>query len=199
MRGLLYNFDVFKLKLRMRNFLLLALAPFLVVGFYSCGCEPYVANYSFDDATVYIFDKLDYNEDSTERIETEWRQCDRLALGDEIRVGVNFVYVYSHDLENTACDPDYVEFRDSVRNVDIVAVYPLEGIAAGQSVMEAGGWTSAMKDSLLDFVNTPLWPAHGAIYLTLKNRPLEEKVQFKVVVDKAKREDFEVLSQEIIW
>jgi hypothetical protein len=183
----------------MRSLFLFAIA--LVLGFFvaSCGCEPYVANYSFDDATIYIFDKLDYNEDSTERIETEWRQCDSIALGNEIRVGVNFVYVYSHDLENPPCEPEYVEFRDSIRNVEIVAVYPLEGIAAGQSVMEAGGWTSAMKDSLLEFVNTPLWPAHGAIYLTLKNKPLEEKVQFRVVVDKAQREDFEVLSQEIIW
>ncbi|MFY0675101.1 MAG: hypothetical protein JXQ87_16990 [Bacteroidia bacterium] len=183
----------------MRNSLILVSMVLAAMYFYSCGCENYRANYSFDDATIYIFDKLDYNEDSTERVETEWRQCDSLALGDEIRVGVNFVYVYSHDLENAACDPEYVEFRDSIRNVDIIAVYPLEGIAAGQSVMEEGGWTPAMKDSLLDFVNTPLWPAHGAIYLTLNNRPLEEKVQFKVVVDKAQREDFEVLSQEIIW
>ncbi|MGB0430040.1 MAG: hypothetical protein ACPGLV_06165 [Bacteroidia bacterium] len=179
---------------------LILLTTVIAGGFFvaSCGCEPYVANYSFDDATIYILDKLDYNEDSTETIETEWRQCDSLALGSEIKVGVNFVYVFSHDLDNATCDPEYVEFRDSIINVDIVAVYPLEGIEAGQSVMEEGGWTPAMKDSLLEFVNTPLWPAYGAIYLTLDNKPLEEKVQFKVIVDKAKREDFEVLTNEVI-
>ena len=184
----------------MKRILTISIIVFATLYWASCGCESYVARYTFDDADIEILDQLDYNEDSTATVETEWRPCNGLALGNSIKVGVNFLYVFTPEIDHEQCQPDYIEFRDSVKSFDIKAVYPLEGIAAEASVLEAGGFTKAMKDSLLNHMNSPLYPSNGAVYITLDKKPLEEKVQFRLEVVKANnRNNYQILSEEIIW
>lgn len=183
----------------MRYLLLLFVFAIASFGLWSCLCESYVLKYSFRGADVTINDKQDYNEDSTAVVETQWKQCDSLVLGDSLKVGVVLQYDYSHDVNNNTCDPEYIEFTDSVLGINVYTVYPLEGIDAGASVLEAGGWSKSDVDSLLDYINMPLYPAYGAMFLTLPNEVVDGKVQFRVVIRKARSEDVEIYSDEFLW
>lgn len=172
----------------------------LAIGFWSCSkCANYILRYSYSNANLVIFDNIDYNEDSTATIETIWKSAENKVLSDKIKVGLNFIYTSYPDTNRLQCKPDYEELSDSVKGIDIVTVYPLEGIAAGQSILAAGGWDRAKIDSLVDYMNLPFFPSYGSLYLMLPNKALEGKIQLKAIITKNKKRTFEVLSDELAW
>lgn len=192
----------FFLSMQMKNlslFVLLALAAVAATQLWSCGCDSYNLFYTYSGGSLTINDNLDYTKDSTATIETPWKPAENEVLSSTVKVGLVFTYDYNPEPGSTTCEPTQILLRDSVKGVDIVTVYDLEGIAAGESILATGGWDATKIDSLLEYMNQPFYPSYANIFLSLGNKPVEGIFQLKAIITKTKNKKIEVLSDELKW
>ena len=176
---------------------------------WSCSCGSFRYDYHYRPDRIEIFSQTNQAEKDSLNVDWVRRGAKAKVTGNLLKIGfiARYEMVQVGDLGtpglvNTAyadCLPDFYYPGDTLLSIDVLTTTDLEGVPAGQSILDKVGWDGTRIDSLIGSLNYGLFPQEPSMRFNLTQKPVDGKLQLLGVMVLARAGHIELLGPEIYW